>query len=632
MLPLGERPSRERLEAMRDALMHRGPDGSGIEVLDNVGLVHTRLAIVDVSERAHQPMRSSDGLWWLSYNGEIFNHKAIRKELVGESFVSDGDTETLLHSLERWGTSVLPRLNGQFAFAAMDISAGRLLLARDRFGIKPLYLAYADDGIWFASEPAALLAAGIESAPRADSWRSIFDWSCYPGVTTLLRGIRRLSPGTCLEIDVSTSQLETHRWESAARHVSPERQAQLESSSRSSVVTELEGTLRAAVHDALLGDVPMGTLCSGGVDSSLLTAMAVEVKRDLIAFGASYKGDRGFDEGPAAQRVADALKIELDLLEVTKSGWREDFVGATLHFGAPLATASAVTISQMAQRAHGRGVKVLLTGEGADELFAGYNGIHVAALTAFLSRSQRATRNLERVALGHPLATFRSVSNLTKAALRQKSPVWSSVANPDIEETITPEPTGIGEPTGAVPPGDVTAQEEIEAAYGHHEGPRRVLETDLLRSLDYTLSHLLNRMDKNMMQVSVEARVPFLDPRVVEFALNLPLELKTTPWSKGILRDVARRLLPWTSAHRPKIYGMDFDAGAWIEEAANPDFLRRGVFRDVFAIPTRDFDALLGEVRVALRVRLWSAEVWCRSMFAGDSQAAIEKDLWPHGP
>jgi len=280
----------------------------------------------------------------------------------------------------------------------------------------------------------------------------------------------------------------------------------------------------------------------------------------------------------------------------------------------------------MAERAHGRGVKVLLTGEGADELFAGYNGIHVAALTAFLSRSQRATRNLERVALGHPLVTIRVLSNVAKAALRPKSPVWSSVADSDADEIIR------GEPIGAEPPGDGTAREEIEAAYRHHEGPRRVLETDLLRSLDYTLSHLLNRMDKNMMQVSVEARVPFLDPRVVELALNLPLELKTSPWSKGILRDVARRLLPWTSAHRPKIYGMDFDAGAWIEEAANPDFLTRGVFRDVFAIPASEFDALLGEVRGALRVRLWSAEVWCRSMFAGDSQAVIERELWPQGP
>src|SRR5580658_1231828 len=141
VLPAGASPSPERLAAMRDALAHRGPDGSGIEILDNVGLVHTRLAIVDVSERAHQPMRHPDGRWWISFNGEIFNRPAIRAELVGEAFTSDGDTETLLHAIARWGPDVLARLNGQFAFAALDLAAGRLLLARDRFGIKPLYLA-----------------------------------------------------------------------------------------------------------------------------------------------------------------------------------------------------------------------------------------------------------------------------------------------------------------------------------------------------------------------------------------------------------------------------------------------------------------------------------------------------------
>ena len=300
------------------------------------------------------------------------------RELAGESFVSDGDTETLLHALAHWGPKVLPRLNGQFAFAALDLTAGRLLLARDRFGIKPLYIARSDDGIWFASEPAALLAAGIEPSPRPDGWQSILDWSCYPGEATLLAGIRRLSPGSCLEIALDTSLVTSHRWDSAASHVDPDRQRQLQSRPRSALVSELESTLRAAVHDALLGDVPMGTLCSGGVDSSLITALAVEVKRDLVAFGARYKGDRGHDEGPAAQRVADALGIELDLLEVTKAGWRSGFVAATVHFGAPLATASSVTISEMAERARRRGVKVLLTGEGADELFAGYSGMHTA--------------------------------------------------------------------------------------------------------------------------------------------------------------------------------------------------------------------------------------------------------------
>lgn len=135
-----------------------------------------------------------------------------------------------------------------------------------------------------------------------------------------------------------------------------------------------------------------------------------------------------------------------------------------------------------------------------------------------------------------------------------------------------------------------------------------------------------------MMQVSVEARVPFLDPRVVELVLNLPLEARVSPWTKGILRDVARSLLPSTIAHRPKIYGMDFDSGAWIEDVADPRFLSGGVFREVFGIPVREFADILAIARGALQVRLWSAEVWCRSVFEGKSVAAIEKELWPQGP
>jgi len=532
---------------MRDALAHRGPDGSGVESLDNVGLVHTRLAIVDVSDRAHQPMRHPDGHWWLSFNGEIFNHKTIRRELPDEPFASGGDTETLLHAVARWGPAVLPRLNGQFAFAAVDFTGRRMLLARDRFGIKPLYVAFADGGIWFASEPAALLAGGVQSSPRARSWPSIFDGTCYREEATLLSGIHRLPPGSCVEISLDTLSVSCHSWDSPARHVNYERQAQLQSRSRSALVSELESTLRAAVHDALLGDVPMGTLCSGGVDSSVITALATEVKSNLVAFGARYKGDRAVDEGPAAQRVADALKIELDLLDVTKPSWRSGFVAATVHFGAPLATASSVPISQMAERARRRGIKVLLTGEGADELFAGYTRPFDRGLGACLSRRHRAVLGLEPILSANPLRTAQALIKRAK-----------ELAGADASDGAVTPATDSDDPEPRIA---MASTAEIDAAYMHHSGPRREFETKLLRDLYVTLSHLLNRMDENMMQVSVDARVPFLDPRVVDLALNLPLEARTTPWSKGILRDVARGLLPMSSAHRRKIYGMNFDAG-----------------------------------------------------------------------
>ena len=176
VLSRGARPEHDRLIAMRDALAHRGPDDFGIETIGNVALVHTRLSIVDLSERGHQPMRHPSGRWWLAYNGEIYNHLALRAELNGTPFVGDSDTETLLWALDHWGPAAVSRLTGQFAFAALDVDAGRLLLCRDRFGVKPLYFARFAGGVWFASEPAALVAAGAPAARRRHRLAANLRW------------------------------------------------------------------------------------------------------------------------------------------------------------------------------------------------------------------------------------------------------------------------------------------------------------------------------------------------------------------------------------------------------------------------------------------------------------------------
>lgn len=298
--------------------------------------------------------------------------------------------------------------------------------------------------------------------------------------------------------------------------------------------------MRSAVHDGLLGDVPIGTLLSGGVDSSLIAALAREVKPDLVAFGARWRGDPLADEGIAAQRSAAALGIELDLIEVNEHDWRCGFVAASVHFGLPLANASSVPIAQMADRAHSRGIKVLLTGEGADELFGGYGSLHAEDMRSFFSPLSRFVRASEPYLFGSDWRRLLSMAiRAPKAdgAPSRSGPTWKALT--------------------ADPPLDSGAR---GAPYAHHIGSRRAIEVALLDRFDYTLSHLLTRMDANMMQASVEARVPFLDPRVVRLALNLPLEARIGPWSKGILRDVARRVLPWRVAHRPKMYGMDFDA------------------------------------------------------------------------
>ena len=257
----------------------------------------------------------------------------------------------------------------------------RLLLCRDRFGIKPLYLAQFDGGVWFASEPAALIAAGAPSEPVETAWDNLFNGTYLGGECTLLEGITRLSPGSWTEISLEDAEVTTWRWHVPTNDVDSVSAARLKRRSRSELVGELEATLRDAVHRSLLADTTVGTLCSGGVDSSLITAFAAENKPDLVAFGASFAGDGRLDEGLAARRVADALGVELELIDVTPASWREAFVPATVHYGVPIANASAVTVAQLANRARDCGVKVLLTGEGADELFGGYTKLHAAALS-----------------------------------------------------------------------------------------------------------------------------------------------------------------------------------------------------------------------------------------------------------
>jgi asparagine synthase (glutamine-hydrolysing) len=621
VLGRGATPDEDRLAAMRDALAHRGPDDWGIEVIKNVGLVHTRLSIVDLSERGHQPMVHPERNWWIAYNGEIYNHRALRRELEheGARFVGDSDTETLLWALDRWGAGeMVSRLSGQFAFAALDLAGGRLLLCRDRWGVKPLYVARFGGGVWWASEPAGLIAAGAPAEPRDTAWQDLSNGSYLGGESTLLKGITRLAPGSWMSISLEDAASETSRWHAPVRDVNPVRAARLERRSRSQLVDELEGTLRAAVHGTLLADTTVGTLCSGGLDSSLITALAVEEMPDLVAFGASFAGDGRLDEGLAARRVADALGIELELVHVTPASWRRAFVPATVHHGVPIANASSVTVAQLAERAEQCGVKVLLTGEGADELFGGYTKLHAAALAAFLPWYERVVQAAEPAlccdpmqAL-NPLSVLRSTRDLVRVAVGPPpASTWLPVLTPGTNHRTTPESL---------------------TAYAHHAGERGELEAGLLSQLDYSLCWLLNRMDKNVMQASVEARVPFLEPAVVNLVLNLPLEARVGPWSKGILRDVARRVLPWSIAHRPKIYGMAFDARTWIEAAAKPSFLTDGILRDTLQIPAREFEDVIAAGNHVVRVRLWSAEVWCRSNLAGHSISEIEQDLWLEEP
>jgi asparagine synthase (glutamine-hydrolysing) len=302
--------------------------------------------------------------------------------------------------------------------------------------------------------------------------------------------------------------------------------------------------------------------------------------------------------------------LEIATVNVTPTSWRAGFVETVRHFEYPLANASSVGIAQLAALARSRGIKALLTGEGADELFGGYWPHHRSSLIDFVPRRTRLRHMIESARFLGPVGTLRAAAERAVRYERDPPPRLADSRN------------GF----------EAAAFEAAEAAYSDHDPSRRRLEAELLSDLSLTLPQLLNRMDKNAMQVSVEARIPYLDPGLVSLAVNLPLEARVGPRSKGVLRDVARRHLPRSIALRPKVFGMLFDAGSWIREAAAPSFLRDGHLRELLQVPLPDWTHLMGAVRASGVPRLWSAEVWCRILIEGQTVEQVERELWPSGP
>ena len=596
-MPPGREPDVDALRRMAKALVHRGPDDEGVEVVGNVGLVHRRLSIVDPSPAGHQPMRDPGGRWWLTYNGEVFNHLELRQQLLDVAWRGGSDTETLLNALAAWGAAAVPQLNGLFGFAALDTERRRLLLARDRWGVKPLYTARHDGGLWFASEIRTLLAAGVPRRVRPDALSQAIARGWVNGRVTPLEGVFRVLPGTVIEVGLETLDLDEHTFYDPAWVVDADRAAELAGLSDEQRLDAVEGALRAGVRRRLMSDVPLGVMCSGGIDSSLTTAFAAEEQPGLHAFSASITDQPEYDEGRFAAMVADHVGAELHTVECTAETWRRDFVSVVDHVEYPLTHPSSVPMMQIARLAHEHGVKVLLSGEGADELFGGYPWVHKPEQRDWTAHHRRlesvartAWRRLNRLGIGG-------------AAADDKGPCIEAVA---FESEV---------------------RRRGFDAYSHHRGIRRRLEGALLADLGTYLPHLLNRQDRTTMQRSIETRVPFLDPDLVELAVNLPLEWRTGPPRKRALRVLADRHVPRDTWDRPKS-GFGFDTQAYIESAADPEFLLDGRLRELLAVGSDDWRSRIPALSGHWPLSLWSAEIWCRTVVDGQSVATVEGDLW----
>ncbi|MCC6739667.1 MAG: asparagine synthase (glutamine-hydrolyzing) [Planctomycetia bacterium] len=542
--------------SMNAAQAHRGPDGQGVHEDPDAGvmLAHVRLAVLDVTPAAAQPMTSADGRFTLVYNGEIYNFRELRKSLAGASFRSSGDTEVLLEGLARHGVEFLPRLNGMFAFALWDRETRRLLLARDNVGVKPLYVAEPAPGsLLFASEIKALFAhPGVTREPDFEALQEHLARGHASGAHTAFRGVRRVLPGTLVRWDAATHtpELETW-WRPFTRSPLP----------RALAVEDLRTKLLAATRRQMVSDVPVGLFLSGGLDSSLVAACAAkDAAGPLRSYTVTYPRsenvlDQFDDDAPHARSVAGHLGLNHAEIEI-----RPD-VAALLHrlirhSDEPLADPAMIAAHLVSRRAREDGLVVMLTGQGADELFGGYPRYRAMAGTRWLealpgamrraiSAGAKALPGAKEGRAGGLLRRGRRV--LSSASLSRPERFMALCSSTPDSEIAAVLSDGVRLLVGGH---DSAAEDLAVMGSAVRAGDDAFLYRDLMV---YLPNHNLHYTDRMSMASGLEARVPLLDLELLETATAYPASWKfSARGTKLILREAARGLVPESIIRRRK--------------------------------------------------------------------------------
>ena len=526
---------RERLEAMNASMVHRGPDDAGVELFPQIGagLAARRLSLVDL-EAGHQPMSNQDGSVWAVLNGEIYNHAALREQLRerGHRFRSHCDTEVLAHLYEEEGPAMLSRLEGMFGLAILDVRREQLLLARDRIGMKPMYYARTSQGFVFASEVKAILATGmIRAEPDWAGVDAALTLQFLPAPVTGFVGISKLAAGEQLVLTRGGATTRRY-WSFGFRH--GEIPASPEEAGR-----ELERRLTAAVASHMTADVPVGVFLSGGIDSSLTAALAARTSpARLKSFSIVFPDDPNMDERRYSRIMAQAIGSEHHELEF-RAAMMPDLVDDTVEaLEEPTSTSPAILFFSLSRLASPH-VKAVLTGEGADELFAGYNVFRTARWYHWRRRFPPWLRALGGGILGAAAewsgsARYETIAHLLAAPddahadlevrraygpSQKRRLLGSRRAMPDLEPFLLPAVTA------------ATCASDLE----------RLLATDVLRRLG---DGLLLTAEKMTMAHALEQRMPFLDPSVVAFAEGLDSSLKLRAGKEKFILTQLGHLLP----------------------------------------------------------------------------------------
>jgi asparagine synthase (glutamine-hydrolysing) len=560
----------ERITAsMRDTMIHRGPDDAGVwcSPTGRAALGHRRLSIVDVSHSGHQPMSNEDGSVWVAFNGEIYNHDELRSELQerGHRYRSRCDTETIVHLYEEEGERCVERLDGMFAIAVWDERRRELFLARDRLGKKPLYWTRTAEGLAFASEIKALLR---HPAVRADldvsAFHDYLTFVCTPAPSTMFAGINKLSPAERLTVGIDGNTHSEIYW----TPMSPRAREELAGAGEDELSERLLELLRASIAKRMMSDVPFGVFLSGGVDSSTNVALMSELTSEPVrTFSVAYTEHERYNELEYARRIARRFGTDHHEVIIDADDLLSFLPEMVHHQDEPLADSVCVPLYYVAKLARDTGTIVVQVGEGSDELFHGYQ-LYIDAV----ARRRRYWEPFQ-----HVPALLRNLiaGSATKVAQQTGRGVPHAQYLADAAAGRLPFWGGAICYTGEF-------KRQILAANGNRPDAYRVVQrlwdeaehdrpgADLLAKMTYLelkqrlAELLLMRVDKMTMATSVEARVPFLDRELVEFALALPMDMKVRGGvGKWLLKRAVDGLLPHDVVYRKK-QGFGAPVNEWL--------------------------------------------------------------------
>lgn len=554
---------KSRIQAMNEALAHRGPDAEGIYAHNHICLGHRRLAIIDLNTAANQPMSDPSERYTLIFNGEIYNYRELRRQLTGFQFSTESDTEVLLAGLIKWGSDFLKMCNGMFSLGFWDAETETLLLARDRMGIKPLYYARKDDVLVFSSEIRALLKSGLVPAKlNRNVLGEYLRYQTVHGENTMVDGVFTLPPGACMQVNDEGAEIKTY-W-----HLVKDAERSLAGLSYEDTTRLVRTRFEKAVERRLVADVPFGAFLSGGIDSSAIVGVASQmVSEPLRTFTVTFD-DEGYSEAAYANIVAKKFNTDHQEVKLSPKTLIDSLPDALSAMDHP--SGDGINTYVVSKAAKDAGITMVLSGLGGDELFAGYPVFHQISMLQekkwLLSFPKFARRIMGNVQLfARPGVASQKISQLicedyfdTEYAYQYSREVASAKVN---EQFLKDRPKG-----------GSAVFDLVHAGVGYgSEGFRLPLlsRVSFAELSTYLQAVLLRDTDQMSMAHALEVRVPFLDHELVQTVLAIPDKYKYPFTPKKLFVDAMEGILPSEIVNRPKM-GFTFPWDAWMRNELRP--------------------------------------------------------------